>query len=67
MTRDEATARVEGWVSKWRLYLDGGLHYMPKSALIDILVEAGKQPEQTPKPRTKAKAVPAEANGDTNV
>lgn len=51
MNEKQAAAMVDQWVNEWRLYLDGGLHFKARNALIASIVAAGAPDEQKPEKR----------------
>lgn len=44
MTKDQATALVDGWVKDWRPFLDGSLHWKPRADLIERLSAMPDEP-----------------------
>lgn len=53
MTEKQAEQFVDAWVADWRHFLDGGIHWKARKALIVRLAEATKAPA---KKRAKADA-----------
>lgn len=51
MDEKQAAELVNAWVNEWRLYLDGGLHFKARNALVARIVAATASDEPKPEKR----------------
>lgn len=58
MTKEQAEAIVEAWVKEWRLYLDGGLHFKARNALVAMMTNTAEPKRRGRPPRPVDATIP---------